>query len=195
MSCLKNQTSFSLWLTVCYLACCLFKKKSPPKKYDNVIPLQSLQAHFASSKTDLPLNIVTCQEVISSVGFWLILTMFFLYGGLLLNFLLFMKLYLTSQLGWTQHNHISLIFNMFLVSFMIGRVVIILISSLIGFRSKLAKKSENRRINFWFLIKNTFLLFLTISLLAIVSTVQLYSSSNTFSLDSIHNSTNFISGN
>lgn len=185
-----------MWLTIRYLACCLFKSKdNQSAKYENSRnPLRSLQVPLAkNSKSELSLNVVTCQEVISSVGFWLILVMFFLYGGLLLNFLLFLKLYLTSKLGKAKHNHISLIYNMFLVSFMIGRICIILINSFCKRRRKVPSKTTNSKCTrFWI---QTLQLSATTSFLTIISTIQLFSYKNNHILDISKINNNLTSGN
>lgn len=183
-------------MTIRYLACCLCKSQGNQSASfeSNINPLRSLQVPLdKSSKSEFSLGIVTCQEIISSVGFWLIMVMFFLYGGLLLNFLLFMKLYLTSQLGRAQHNHISLIFNMFLVSFMVGRISIILINSLCKCRRHMPSKTpDSKRTSFWI---QALPLTSTLGFLAAATTIQLYSSKESLNIESSQNASNLTSGN
>lgn len=151
------------------------------------IPLLSLKSPFAVGNTEVQSNL-SIGEAIKTLGLWLILGLFFFNGGLFLNMMLFMQIYLTSQLTAPDSSSQSeSVFKMFVVSFILGRSVTMLLRKLnAAIEAKKGHKSPVQVTHGSFLIFAicNWRLFINFLLLVLVSAVQLVGNTHTALLES-----------
>ena len=100
----------------------------------NQIPLLSLDSPLNGNQlqSSTAKDLLSCRQLLRSVSFWLIVGLFFIYGGLLFNFLIFMPSYLDERITVEHSNQKNQTVYLFLFSLVVGRVLLISFGSHLG---------------------------------------------------------------
>lgn len=182
---------FNTLILLSRLICCIKSESKNTISYNRVlnndadsnladiqsIPLLSLKSPYIGPDNEKIISF-TCKEVTRNSGLWVILISFFVYGGLLFNFILFLDLFLKEKF----ENRLDYVFKIFLVSFLIGRGLLI-ISNGLGHLLCKKKKHEssqhdrlsNLKSTFW---KQNYKLYCSTLLIVILSIVQFINITN-----------------
>ena len=100
----------------------------------NQIPLLSLDSPLNNNQlqSSTAKDLLSCRQLLRSISFWLIVGLYFIYGGLLLNFLIFMPSYLDERITIEHSNQKNQTVNLFLFSLIVGRVFVMIFGSHLG---------------------------------------------------------------
>jgi fucose permease len=95
---------------------------------ENNIPLLS-----ANNSSIAAYNFLSFRQLVRMPSFWLIMMLFFIYGGLICNFIIFMPDYLESRITSDNLNQKNFLVELFFSSFIIGRCLTLLFARDLGY--------------------------------------------------------------